>query len=276
MLQLSIISQRASNGGIDLSRAAIKDILPIYKNALEDVERILDKTDNSTITKNEINILEMDLRQIVATLHDLRDNVSTHLSKNLKASKIHDETIIKSLKSIRSIEHVKEKIRMALDELDTASDMLDAKKSVAFRRCFRHFKSCLSQASTALILLEVDVEEEILDQLIIQVTSLGIGGEQQKLQIDYDSKDKRIFIDYNSENIRDLLKACFDDGTLTYFCFDHFREVHDAFTNTMDKLAKIQQLIEYCFRKLLTKDLLAKIEEYFPERYHEYKNKLIE
>ncbi len=106
MLQSSVIFQKAIELGINLGSSAIQDILPIYKTALKDMERILDTSDNSMITKDEINILEKDLRQIIATLHDLRDNLNANLDKIISFSETGNELVENSFRAIRSIERV--------------------------------------------------------------------------------------------------------------------------------------------------------------------------
>ena len=68
--------------------------------------------------------------------------------------------------------------------------------------------------------------------------------------------------------IRKSLNDTFDDSELTNFCYDHFRLVHDKFSQGMQRSQKIQLLIEYCERHGKIGDLLSKIYEVNPYQYN--------
>ena len=64
---------------------------------------------------------------------------------------------------------------------------------------------------------------------------------------------------YDTAEIRELLKAKFDDEDLTIFCYDHFRPVHEKFASGMSRLWKIQLLIDYCERYGQIDELLTQV-----------------
>lgn len=75
---------------------------------------------------------------------------------------------------------------------------------------------------------------------------------------------------YNTATIRQLLNAVFSDEELTTFCYDHFRPVYEKFASGMDRLSKIQLLIEYCERRDEFDRLLAQVKEINPKQYDKF------
>lgn len=271
MLNASTILQKAVEYRIDLNTAPIIDILPIYKIALKETERELDISDNTKISMNEIDILEGDLRQVIASLHDLRDDLTKKLDAVVNYNTTHTQLVTKFYKSLKYIDRAKRKIREALDELYTASDMLTLQKERSFRKCFRDFKSDLSEASSALSMLEFDIKQINTDETLINIIKNSRLETENVNSIVLTSK----FINYSSKIIRILLMEGFDDGHLTALCFDHFREVFEEFTNNMDKSTKIAHLMIYCSRKGQMEALLKLIEREVPEKYNQYKENLV-
>jgi hypothetical protein len=276
MLESSFISQTIQNSKINNDLFTVRDVLIIYKNALKDMERILDKSDNSKISENDINILEEDLRNIILTLSNLSDNLNTELGKSVSRGKIHRDFEKNTRKSIRSIEQVKGKIRHALDELYVASNMLKSNKIRSFLRCFRNFQVDLSEASSAFILMEIYLEQTSFTwpQTKVypkdNVTSNKTEPESPtSLLVTFNTSH------YNTEAIRDLLVAGFDDTELKHFCFDYFREVYDKLTDTMDKPTKAQKILEYSMRNDSIIFLLKLIEIKSPVQYNKFKTVLI-
>jgi hypothetical protein len=72
---------------------------------------------------------------------------------------------------------------------------------------------------------------------------------------------------WNTETVRGLLTAAFNDEDLTALCFDHFRPVYEGFGSGMGKGQKIQQLLDYCYRHDQLERLLELVEKHNPDQY---------
>lgn len=86
-------------------------------------------------------------------------------------------------------------------------------------------------------------------------------------QIPMTHSDDKAQEQWNTDAIRDLLTAAFDDGELTTLCFDHFKGVYDGFAIGMSKALKIQSLIDYCVRHNRLEKLRQEIKEHNPDMY---------
>lgn len=53
----------------------------------------------------------------------------------------------------------------------------------------------------------------------------------------------------DTATLRDILLKTLTDEELTAHCYDHWREVYDAFANGMSRAAKVQRLIEHADRR---------------------------
>jgi hypothetical protein len=82
-----------------------------------------------------------------------------------------------------------------------------------------------------------------------------------------DSLEKVDSTTWDTETVRQLLTAAFDDEKLTALCFDHFRPVYESFAIGMSKGQKIQRLLDYCDRHDQLGKLLELAEEHNPEQY---------
>jgi hypothetical protein len=72
---------------------------------------------------------------------------------------------------------------------------------------------------------------------------------------------------WDTETVRELLTAAFDDEQLSALCFDHFRPVYESFSLGMTKSQKIQQLLDYCYRRDQWEGLLRLVKARNPEQY---------
>jgi ATP-dependent exoDNAse (exonuclease V) beta subunit len=79
----------------------------------------------------------------------------------------------------------------------------------------------------------------------------------------------------SSSALRGLIKESCSDEELQGFCFDHFRVVYDDFSAGMSKAAKIQRLIEYCFRHGKVSELLLELKSVNPYQYQKYQAMLV-
>jgi hypothetical protein len=79
---------------------------------------------------------------------------------------------------------------------------------------------------------------------------------------------------YDTNTIRQLLNAAFDDEELTTLCFDYFRDVYEAFSTGMSKHDKIQRLIEHCERQRRFDELLTHVKERNPHQYRRFESRL--
>lgn len=75
---------------------------------------------------------------------------------------------------------------------------------------------------------------------------------------------------WNTEAIRGMLNAAFNDGELTTLCFDFFRPVYEDFSGGMSKGDKIQRLLDYCNREDLLEKLVALVKEKRPAQYQKF------
>jgi len=78
----------------------------------------------------------------------------------------------------------------------------------------------------------------------------------------------------NTQALRALLMAAFNDGELTDLCFDHFDPVYQEFTTGMTKSQKIQHILTHCARHLETEKLLILIQRRRPAQYAKFQDRL--
>lgn len=74
----------------------------------------------------------------------------------------------------------------------------------------------------------------------------------------------------DTATIRQCVLEAFPDQEFTPFCYDHFRPVYDYFATGMDRLQKVQILMEYCDRQGEYEKLLALIEKLRPHQYRQF------
>jgi len=72
--------------------------------------------------------------------------------------------------------------------------------------------------------------------------------------------------EWNTDAIRKLLTAAFDDDQLQELCFDYFRPVYEKCSGVR-KDQKIQRLLEHCVRHDQVEKLLGLVKERNPEQY---------
>ncbi|MCB0165917.1 MAG: response regulator, partial [Anaerolineae bacterium] len=75
---------------------------------------------------------------------------------------------------------------------------------------------------------------------------------------------------YNTNDVRDLVMATFDDQELMIYCFDNFRPVYNKFALEMSYIWKIQLLIDYCEKHDQFDELLAYIKGNNPNQYSKF------
>jgi hypothetical protein len=76
---------------------------------------------------------------------------------------------------------------------------------------------------------------------------------------------------FETESIRNLLIAAFDDTELMSLCFDRFYPVYnEGFGSGMGKGEKVQRLLDYCVRHGKLEALLELIRERNPHQYAVY------
>jgi hypothetical protein len=79
---------------------------------------------------------------------------------------------------------------------------------------------------------------------------------------------------YNTETLRELLVAAFNDEDLLLFCADHFKEVRADFTTGQSQKMRIQTLMEYCERRGITDRLVHLVKRSYPNKYAEFEYRL--
>lgn len=75
---------------------------------------------------------------------------------------------------------------------------------------------------------------------------------------------------YNTQALRDLLCAAFNDEELYTFCYDNFLEVSKNFTTGQSQTTRAQMLMEYCDRKGTLDKLLHLVRKRNPLKYAEF------
>lgn len=76
----------------------------------------------------------------------------------------------------------------------------------------------------------------------------------------------------NIPTIRKLLYEAFiNDEDLDFLCYEHFREVYESFSGSLNIASKIQLLISHCQENGLLDELLLQVKEINPSKYAEYK-----
>ncbi len=78
----------------------------------------------------------------------------------------------------------------------------------------------------------------------------------------------------NTDAVRELLTAAFDDSELNTLCFDYFRPVYEDFGSGMGKGQKIQRLMDYCDHHEQWDELFEVIKERNPARYARFRERL--
>ena len=82
-------------------------------------------------------------------------------------------------------------------------------------------------------------------------------------------------VDVNTEVVRELLIAAFDDTDLMAFCFNSFYRVYnEKISDGMSKGNKVQSLLDYCVRQGLLEALLELVKEHNPYQYNMYANRI--
>jgi len=88
------------------------------------------------------------------------------------------------------------------------------------------------------------------------------------------NKDHLSQLDWNTEAIRQLLTAAFNDGELTTLCFDRFHPVYEDFAVGMSKGDKIQRLLDHCTRHEQVRELLEIAKKRNPAQYKRFAPRL--
>ena len=80
----------------------------------------------------------------------------------------------------------------------------------------------------------------------------------------------------NTEVVRQLLIASFDDTDLMVLCFDRFYPVYnEKISDGMSKSKKVQSLLDYCVRQGLLEALLELVKERNPYQYNIYAKRIL-
>jgi tetratricopeptide (TPR) repeat protein len=79
---------------------------------------------------------------------------------------------------------------------------------------------------------------------------------------------------WNTEAIRKLLTAAFDDQEVKTLCFDHFPPVYEDLATGMSKGDMIQRLMEHCVRHEQVQELLELVERKNPIQYERFQSVL--
>jgi hypothetical protein len=79
---------------------------------------------------------------------------------------------------------------------------------------------------------------------------------------------------WNTNAIRDLPSAAFDDERLTARCYDYFQPVYEEFAAGMTRGQKIQRLLDYCRHYDRIEELLDRIKAENPAQYHRFESQL--
>jgi Effector-associated domain 7 len=99
--------------------------------------------------------------------------------------------------------------------------------------------------------------------------------DQKKSSSEDISSERAPQIGINTEAVRELLMAAFDDTDLMTLCFDRFYLVYnEKFGEGMSKGKKVQSLLDYCVRRGLLEALVGLVKEQNPHQYNIYANRI--
>lgn len=100
--------------------------------------------------------------------------------------------------------------------------------------------------------------------------------EQKKLIREDIPSEQTPQLGINTEAVRELLMAAFDDADLMTLCFDRFYPVYnERFGDGMSKGEKVQSLLDYCVRHGLLEALLEMVKERNLHQYNIYADRII-
>jgi len=89
-----------------------------------------------------------------------------------------------------------------------------------------------------------------------------------------EAKPSASAIEWNLEEIRQLLMEAFNDDEIVTLCFDHFHPVYEEFGEGMGKDDKILKLVQYCDHYLQFGELLKHVAEHNPNQYANFAPRL--
>jgi hypothetical protein len=120
--------------------------------------------------------------------------------------------------------------------------------------------------------LEQDIEtvEAELATLRAEGDLAGLSGASPDSTLPSSASSPVLSGEINTAVLRQLLLAAFDDEDFTNFCFDHFPEVHNRFSGGMSRSSKVQELIDFCQRRLLFDKLLVLVQSENPAQYQKF------
>lgn len=103
----------------------------------------------------------------------------------------------------------------------------------------------------------------------------SLRADQKKLNDEDISLERSPQIGINTEAVRELLIAAFDDTDLMTLCFDRFYPVYnEKFGEGMSKGKKVQSLLDYCVRYGLLNALLELIKQHNSHQYNIYVDRI--
>jgi hypothetical protein len=133
----------------------------------------------------------------------------------------------------------------------------------------------LDEVSRQRLQRQLQALEQEIETVEAELAALRAEGDQDEMPAD--SPDGSVSNplppitgEVNTGVLRQLLLAAFDDEDFTNFCFDHFPEVHNRFSGGMGRSSKVQELIDYCQRRLLFDKLLALVQSENPAQYQKF------
>jgi len=81
--------------------------------------------------------------------------------------------------------------------------------------------------------------------------------------------------EYDTGAIRRMVEDAFDDEGLVNLCFDKFPPVYEKFADGQKKSERVRMLVDHARRNNLLNELLKCVEEANPNKYEEYRDKLV-
>jgi hypothetical protein len=125
-------------------------------------------------------------------------------------------------------------------------------------RCWWDAKDELQEIADYLESLRADQTKLISEEISIEARNTKLSEQTPPIGI-------------NTEAVRQLLVAAFDDTELMTICFDRFYPVYnERFSGGMSKGEKVQALLDYCVRHGLLKTLVELVKERNPYQYNIY------
>lgn len=255
----------------------IVDYIIFWENKIESLNKKIKEIKNITGIEKIITLINKysDIRRFIDEIIEIFRNMNTLNEKQIKLSGF--DPIIKLLatnqitsnkKNIMEIEEIKKEIE-TLIEKDKIQNAIQKLKEIIKNQDDLDTLTLLSAN-----LKKIEKEDRRGNMSFSEVTSAKSKINSTILEItnslEFTAPEEEPE-NYNIPKIVKLINNAFNDTDLTSFCMMYFDEVYNNFTDGMNKLQKITNLIDYVKRHIKFAELLDNIKEHNAAMYEQFK-----